>query len=341
MITFAILAAVLALASVLAVTLPLLRRAKSGAPPAPWAALVAGGVLLGGSALLYLAWSHWSWRAPPAQDSPQTMVARLARELEAKPDNLEGWLMLGRSYVVLQELPLALRAFERADRLSAGKNVDALLGQAEVLALEDPAELKGRAGRLIDRALELAPDSGKVLFFGATVAASRGQLPLARERFVRILALNPPDNVRPILEQQIRFIDERLAAEPPVSAAQQPAGSGADGAASVRVNVTLAPGLSAANSAPLFVFVRTAGAAGGPPLAAKRLESHFPQSVTLTPADSMIPGRSFAAGQAVQVVARIARSGSAAGASGDPYGEITYHVGQDGQLNLVIDRLTP
>lgn len=340
MITFAILATLLALASVFAVTLPLLRRAKAGAPPARWAALTAGGVLLVGSALLYLTWSHWSWRAPPAQDSPQTMVARLARELEAKPDNFEGWLMLGRSYVVLRELPLALRAFERADRLSGGKNVDALLGQAEVLALEDPAELKGRAGRLIDRALELAPDSGKVLFFGATVAASRGQLPLARERFARILAMNPPDNIRPILEQQIRYIDERLAAGSAPSAAGQP-GAGADSAAAVRVNISLAPGVSGANSAPLFVFVRTAGAAGGPPLAAKRLESHFPQSVTLTAADSMIPGRSFAAGQAVQVVARIARSGNPVGASGDPYGEVTYHVGQDGQLNLVIDRLTP
>jgi hypothetical protein len=87
--------------------------------------------------------------------------------------------------------------------------------------------------------------------------------------------------------------------------------------------------------------VRSAGSSGGPPLAAKRLESQFPQSVTLTPSDSMIPGRSFAAGQAVQVVARIARSGSPVGASGDPYGEITYRVGQDGLLNLVIDRLTP
>ena len=34
--------------------------------------------------------------------------------------------MLGRSYVVLQEYPLALRAFERADRLSGGKNAEAL-----------------------------------------------------------------------------------------------------------------------------------------------------------------------------------------------------------------------
>jgi cytochrome c-type biogenesis protein CcmH len=338
MLTFAILAAVLALGGVLAVTLPLLRRDRAGAPSAPWAAVSAASVLILGSALLYFAWSNWSWRAAPATDSPQTMVARLARQLEGNPNNLEGWLMLGRSYAVLQELPLALRAFERADRLSGGKNVEALLGEAEVLALQDPTELEGRAGRLIDRALVLEPDSGKVLFFAATVAARRGQLPLARERFARILAMNPPDTVRPILEQEIRLIDEKLAA--PAEPAPGRASASAAGAASVSVNITLAPALSAGTPAPLFVFVKNA-TAGGPPLAAKRLESHFPQSVTLTPADSMIPGRSFAAGQAVQVVARIARSGSPVGASGDPYGEINYRVGQDGQLNLVIDRVTP
>ena len=338
MLTFAILAAVLTLGGVLAVTLPLLRRDRAGAPTAPWAAVSAAGVLILGSALLYFAWSSWSWRAAPVTDSPQTMVARLARQLEGNPNNLEGWLMLGRSYAVLQELPLALRAFERADRLSGGKNVEALLGEAEVLALQDPTELEGRAGRLIDRALALEPDSGKVLFFAATVAARRGQLPLARERFARILAMNPPDTVRPILEQEIRLIDEKLAA--PAEPASGAAAASSAGAASVSVNITLAPALSGGTPAPLFVFVKNA-TAGGPPLAAKRLDSHFPQSVTLTPADSMIPGRSFAAGQAVQVVARIARSGSPVGASGDPYGEINYRVGQDGQLNLVIDRVTP
>ena len=111
---------------------------------------------------------------PPRLTPRRAMVARLARQLEADPKNLEGWLMLGRSYVVLQEFPMALRAFERADRLSGGKNVEALLGEAEALALPDPAELTGRAGRLIERALVLDPDSGKALFFGATVAARRG-----------------------------------------------------------------------------------------------------------------------------------------------------------------------
>jgi hypothetical protein len=55
----------------------------------------------------------------------------------------------------------------------------------------------------------------------------------------------------------------------------------------------------------------------------------------------MLPERRFAAGDSVQIIARIARSGQATGASGDPFGEITYLVGRDGLTNLVIDRLTP
>jgi cytochrome c-type biogenesis protein CcmH len=340
LITFVVLAAVLTVGGVLAVALPLIRRGSGTLPPAPWAALAATGVLVLGAALLYLTWSHWSWHESPAADSPQTMVARLARKLEENPQNPEGWLMLGRSYIVLQEYPLAYRAFERVDRLSAGQSVEALLGQAEALALQDPAELTGRAGRLVDRALVLDPGSGRALFFGATVAVRRGELPLARERFAKLLGLNPPDNVRAMIEEQIRFIDEKLAATPAASPARQPPGPAAGAAAAVRVSISLSPKLAADASAPLFVFVRRAQEPG-PPLAAKRLDSHFPQSVTLTPADAMIPGRTFAAGQAVQVVARIARSGSPVGASGDPFGEITYRVGEDGELNLVIDRVMP
>ncbi len=354
MLGFVLLAAALTIAGVVAVALPLLRGAAGGTPPARWSALAAAAVLVIGSAALYASWSNWPWAAAAPADSPESMVARLARQLEGDPENLEGWLMLGRSYSVLQEYPLAVRAFERADRLSGGKSAEALTGEAEALALADESELDGRAARLIEQALTLAPDSGKALFFGATVAVRRGDLPLARQRLVKLLGTNPPENVRSILEQQIRAIDEKLAvlpagATPPAAgatpaASATPAPGGAPRTAEspiVRVNVTLAPSLSAAAAgAPLFVFVRAAGQ-GGPPLAVKRLESHFPQRVALSPSDSMIPGRVFAAGQSVEVVARVARSGSPVGASGDPVGEVTYRVGQDGLVSLVIDRLTP
>jgi cytochrome c-type biogenesis protein CcmH len=351
MLTFVLLAAALSVAGVIALAIPLIRRTTrpGAAAPAVWAALAASGLLVLGSAGLYVTWSNWSWHNSEPADSPQSMVARLARELEHDPRNLDGWLMLGRSYITLQEYPLALRAYERADRLSDGKNADALTGEAEALALTDESQLNGRAGRLIERALTLAPDSGKALFYGGAVAARRGDLPLARERFTKLLGMDPPASVRPLIEQQISAIDAQLAGSArtaqtgaPAKAAQAPATAQSDSSgAQVRVNVTLAPTLAgAAGSSPLFVFVRDP-AHPGPPLAVKRLESRFPQAVALSASDSMIPGRAFSNGQSVQVVARIARSGNPVGASGDPLGEVSYQVGRDGQVALVIDHLMP
>ena len=345
MLSFVLLSAGLTVFAVAAVVIPLVRRGSSATVPAPWAALGAGALLLVGSVALYVSWSTWPWPAATAADSPQQMVGRLARRMETEPGNPQGWLQLGDSYIALQEYHLALRAFGKADELSGGKSAAALTGEAEALALTDEGELDGRAGRLIERALLLDPDSGKALFFGANTAERRGDLPLARQRYARLLAMNPPDNLRPLLERQLRGIDEKLAAGParaaPASkgAAASPAAAG--DAAVVRVNVTLSPSIArASDGAPLFVFVRDPQQAG-PPLAVKRLESHFPQTVALTPADSMIPGRLFSSGQNVQVIARIARTGNPVGTSGDPFGEVSYRVGKDGLASLVIDRLTP
>jgi cytochrome c-type biogenesis protein CcmH len=343
---FILLAVALTIAAVLLVAVPL---AKRGAPtePAPKAAICAALVIIIGGGACYLAWSNWTWSQAPEGNEPQDMVARLARRLEHNPDDLQGWLMLGHSYVVLQQLPLAVRAFERADRLAGGRNVDAVVGLAEALALGDPAELDGRAGRLIERAITLDPNSGKALFYGAAAALRHGALPLARERFQHLLTLDPPAKVRPILEQEIASIDHELADQAQAPAAPNtaaPAGAPATAiaAASVRLNVVLAPAMQARGStaAALFVIVRDPRRPG-PPLAVKRLESRFPQRVDLTPADSMLPDRRFAAGDAVQIIARIARSGQATGAAGDPFGEITYLVGRDGLVNVVIDRVMP
>ena len=347
MITFVVLAAVLTIAGIAAMAVPLLRRTPEQLAPAPWAALGAAGVLLIGSAILYHTWSNWSWKKSPAADSPQTMVARLARRLESNPNDLNGWLMLGHSYSVLEQYPLAIRAFERADRLSGGKSADALIGEAEALVLSDESQLDKRAGRLIEQALVLDPKSGKALFFGGAAAIRRGDLPTARDRFVRLLALNPPANVRPLIEQQVAAIDQRMGATaaPGQAADRAPTAGGssvAGGAPAVRVTVSLSPRIAASMSdaAPLFVFVRDP-AQPGPPLAVKRLSSHFPQTVELTSSDSMVPGRMFSAGQKVQVVARIAKSGNALAGSGDPFGEVAYLVGRDGLVNVVIDRLSP
>ena len=212
MTVFILLAAALAAICVATIAVPLLKPMPSRAKAAPWTALIATAVLAMGSAGLYLTWSNWSWRQSPGVASPEGMVERLVHELNDHPDNLAGWLMLGRSYTQLQEYPLAMRAYERADRVAGGTSADALVGEAEALTLMDDTALNGEAGRLIEQALKIDPTSPQALFFGAAAALRRGELPLARTRFTKLLSLDPPANVKTILEQEIAAIDRRLAA---------------------------------------------------------------------------------------------------------------------------------
>jgi len=205
---FILLALLLTAIAAVLVLIPLLK--KSEAPRAPWAALGAASAIVIGAISLYASLSAWSWQPLPPPTTPQAMVAQLARRLERNPDDLNGWLMLGRSYTVLEQFPLAARAYQRADRIAGGKNVDALVGFAEALLLTNETELDGRAGRLFEQAIALGPKSGKALFYGAAAALRRGNLPLARQRFASLLSLDPPANVKPILEAQIAAIDKQL-----------------------------------------------------------------------------------------------------------------------------------
>jgi cytochrome c-type biogenesis protein CcmH len=215
MIAFIILAAALAALCVAVIAVPLLKPVPSKAATAPWAALAAGGVLVIGSVGLYATWSNWSWHESPGVASPEGMVEKLVHQLNDHPDNVTGWLMLGHSYVVLQEYPLAVRAYQRADRAAGGQSAEALVGEAEALALMNDSELTGQAGQLIERALAIDPTSPQALFFGAAAAMRRGELPLARARFTKLLSLNPPARVKAILEQEISGIDRQLAGAHP------------------------------------------------------------------------------------------------------------------------------
>jgi cytochrome c-type biogenesis protein CcmH len=356
MITFIILAAVLIVAAAGIIAVPLLRGGATTAR-APWTALGVVALLAIGAISLYLKFSNWSWaQARSAESGPRTMVSTLARRLWHHPNDVQGWILLGRSYMVMQQTPLAVRAYERANTLTHGQDVTVLLDLAEALSVQDESQLNGRAGKLIEKALALDPHSPEALFFGAAAAVHRGDLPLARSRFEALLALNPPDNVKNLIEQQIVAIDQSLASGGSGRQLAQAGGPGtspapgaqagrdrAAPAAAIHITVALSPklrGASAPSDAPLYVFVQDPKDPG-PPLAVKRLKLRFPQRVELTSADAMIAGHGIEPGEKVEVVARISRSGSPMAQKGDPFGEVAYRVGRDGNVDVTIDRLTP
>lgn len=335
MLAFVLIAGSLATAAAVLLLLPLMRQRADSKPAASLAAIGVLFALLLGGAGLYAGFSNYSWvEMPDVASTPAAMTAKLAKRLAVEQDDLEGWLLLGRSYQQLEQFPLAVRAYQRADRLANGQNAEAIVGTAEMLLAQDFEQIRGAAGHLFDRALQIEPNNPKALLYSGFGALSRGEQPLARERFERLLTLNPPPEIQDIIRKQLLA----LGGEGSGPAQESAPGQGAK----VAVHVTLAPALAAKvpAGATLFVAARDPKAPG-PPFAVKRLPATFPVEVELSAADAMLESRRISDGQQLEVVARVALGGTPTATSGDPFGQVSYHVGHDKKLTIVIDRLAP
>src|SRR5688500_6759367 len=172
-------------------------------------------------------------------------VARLEAKLAENPKNKEGWLMLGRSYTAMSRYPRAADAFQQAYDLSQGQNVEAIIGLGEALALTDEASLSGRAGKLFDTALVMAPNHPKALWYGSIAALRSVDLRQGRDRLHLLMAQNPPEELRGVLERKIQDIDKQLGEggqttapmAPPVAQGSAPPAA-AGGSRSIKVAVS-------------------------------------------------------------------------------------------------------
>jgi cytochrome c-type biogenesis protein CcmH len=350
--TFLVIAAVMAAIASGAVAFPLLRDKQSRV-----AGAVAAVLVIGASAALYPLWSNWNWHAPAqpqaaAGPDVAAMVAKLEGHLRDTPDDLKGWLMLGRSYVALNRLDDAVVAYDRAHQLDA-KNAEAAMGLGEAMSLRAGGDITPEASQLFEQALTLAPDNPKALLYGGFAAAVRGDNPLARARWQALIDLHPPQQIVEMLNARIAELGPPqganaslgTSASPSLGTSASPGGTstsaGGLNPGQVTVNISIAPALKTrlVSEAALFVFAREPGSQG-PPLAVKRLTSSaIGTQVQLSAADSMMPGRVLTKGQHVSVTARVSFGGQPVPSAGDLYGELSYDVGRDGARNLVIDRV--
>jgi cytochrome c-type biogenesis protein CcmH len=308
------------------------------------------------AAALYATLSKWNWSETAAASAREQQMDELLGQLKAKlaanPNDVNGWLLLGRSYGTMGRYPLAVEAFQSAYDRSRGENVEAMVGLGEALAMTDETALTGRAGQLFDAALAKAPNHPKALWYGSIAALQAGDLRLGRDRLQLLLAQNPPEQLRSVLERQIQDLNQQLDEAGQGAAAATAGTEGAGPAAarrSIKVAVTISPQIREqvkGSPLPLFILARDPSAPG-PPLAVQRHSSaDLPITVELSERDAMIAARTIATVPRVQVVARLSRSGTPQAQSGDYYGEAEYDFSQNAAagaatLNIIIDRAVP
>ena len=151
---------------------------------------------------------------PAATAAFSEPVERLAARLESDPDDLEGWLLLGRSYLVLQRFSEAADAFRRATALSGDDpEVLAMLGETIVWASE--GTVVPEAVRTFERVLEIRPEDPAARFHLALARAQAGAVEEAYEMWLALAADTTTDAAwRDDLEGLIRQAAEVLGIEP-------------------------------------------------------------------------------------------------------------------------------
>jgi cytochrome c-type biogenesis protein CcmH len=119
--------------------------------------------------------------APSTQPAAQTQsgemtpqqieanVAKLAKRLEENPNDAEGWVMLGRSYTMMQRYADAATAYGRATTLK-GSDANLWIDYAEALALSNGQRLEGKPLEAINRALQIDPNNEQALAFAGEAA---------------------------------------------------------------------------------------------------------------------------------------------------------------------------
>lgn len=285
----------------------------------------------------------WLTRTAPGQEkieesqSMQELLLVLRTRLHRDPDDVDGWYMLGRSYINLGQPDQALQAFHRAREL-APMEADYLVASAQAMRLmqgeNQDAAGNAEVDRMLRQALLLNPDHEGARLLTAYRDFESGRYTQAISHWQALKSARGVDS------EAIAYLDQAIAkaqaaqaagagqqaAETPASdavavaadaAAATPAGETSQSTAAVQVTVALGDAVKLPAQGRVFVLARAA--AGGPPVAvvAKDLPVQWPLTVTLDDSQAMTPASRLSAQDKVSVVVRVSSSGNAKPQPGD------------------------
>lgn len=317
----------------------------AAAKPRSRAAAIAFGIAIPVCALaVYLAVGNpEAVLAPGDADSPQhsvseqqvqVLVERLAARLKDNPEDAEGWVMLGRSHMVLGRFKEAVEAYANATARMP-KNAQLLADYADALGMAQGRSLEGEPERIIARALAVDPGNVKALALAGTAAFDKQDYAKATDYWGRIVPLVPQDSeLAQSIRASIAEAQERGGGAP--AAKKAPVAAGASRVSGV---VKLAPEL-AAKVRPedtVFIFARPAEGPRMPLAILRRQARDLPLAFTLDDTMAMSPAMKLSDQARIVVGARISKTASANPQAGDLQGlTAPVKVGAE-RVSVVID----
>lgn len=247
-------------------------------------------------------------------------------KLIEKPDDVTGWLLLGRLYSSLNRAESALHAFEQGYLLEPDhRGLLNSYGQTLVMTGQESFMRQGES--LLLRLLQLDPTNADALGLLAVTATQLGENEVAIARWTQLKELMPEG------EPMRAEVDKRIASL---------SGSKIQ-STSVSIRVALADELKEKlpKEGYLFVFAQDAnGEVRMPAAVVKSKLADLPVTITLSDANAMMPTYKLSQLTETRLVARISEDENVAQHAGELQGEIvvTLLKGRNLEENITINK---
>lgn len=300
---------------------------------------------------------------PPSHTEIKSVVDNLIARLKENPADIEGWVMLGRTYAIMGQFNEASATYAKLIEMIPD-SAQLLSDYADVLAMTNNGSLVGKPAELINKALEIDPDYPKALALAGTIEFEQKNYEQAATFWEKLLSVIPPDS------QLTKSVSDSIAeakslatkgeerANPmqlaqnsnvgtdlPAETKQQSLSDKSDSTKATNITgiVTLSPTLvdKVSQNDTLFIFAR---AKTGPkmPLAILRLTAKdLPATFSLDDNMAMTPTMKMSSFPEVVIGARITKSGQAVPTSGDLEGFSQPVKIGDKDVAIVIDQIIP
>lgn len=298
--------------------------------------------------------------SPAGHDNFSSVVENLIARLSDNPDDIEGWVMLGRTYAIMGRYDEASNTYQKLTEL-VPNNAQILSDYADVLAMKNQGSLVGRPAELINEALQNDPEYPKALALAGTAEFEQARFEQAAVHWEKLLTVIPDDSElaksvnTSIAEARTLASGESVYPAQQATAYQEPeqvvepevveVASASESATGSLSGQVLISGTMASKASPddtVFIYARARTGSRQPLGILQMKVSDLPAAFTLADGMSMRPAVKLSSfPDEVIIEARITKSGQAMPSSGDLQGFSEPVMVGSNNISIVIDQQIP
>ena len=162
----------------------------------------------------------------------EDLLRQLGERMAKTPDDVQGWILLGRSYQTLGHLQDSTKAFGRAVEVS-GRSADALAEYGEALMAAEDGQVTAEATAAFEEAVGKDPANARARYYLGLAKAQTGDAAGAIAAWVEVVRVSP-DNA--LCLPMVRDVATTAGLAPPHEATAAPGPSQADVENAARMN---------------------------------------------------------------------------------------------------------